>query len=61
MELSVREMHKGDLPQLLEYWYSSTDEHLLNMGVDLKKIPALKDLEEMLLQQLELPYEKKES
>lgn len=57
--LSVRELEKADIPLLVSYWLDADHDHLLNMGVDLSKIPPAEQLTNMLQTQLDLPYDKK--
>ncbi|MEZ5057928.1 MAG: GNAT family protein [Saprospiraceae bacterium] len=55
MHLKVRDLELSDIPLLLDYWYNNTDDHLVGMGVDLKKMPPRKAFENMLEIQLSIP------
>ena len=57
--LSVRELHTSDILLIADYWINSPDEHLVGMGVDLKKVPPREAFIEMLENQLSLPIEKR--
>lgn len=59
--LSVREIQPSDIERIIAYWFGSTPEHLVGMGVDLDKIPSREDWTSMLSKQLTLPYEEKPS
>jgi RimJ/RimL family protein N-acetyltransferase len=61
VDLKVRDLKKSDLPLILDYWYKSSQEHLLGMGVDLEKLPARKAFEKMLEMQLSLPVAMRQS
>lgn len=60
-ELSVREIQQQDIELIIDYWLNSDNEFMKNMGVDVSKIPAKKDWESMLWEQLSQSYEKKNS
>ena len=60
-QLNVREIEHKDLEYLLDYWYNLTPEHLINMGADINKLPAKNDFSKMLIEQINLPLEKKQS
>lgn len=59
--LGVREMTLEDVEPLVNYWFESTDEHLIGMGVDIKKLPSRKDLFQNIRHQIKLPYTEKKS
>ncbi|MGB0869653.1 MAG: GNAT family N-acetyltransferase [Flavobacteriales bacterium] len=59
--LSVRLLEKEDIPKISQYWLQSSDEHLIGMGVDLKKRPNEEELKTMLKNQLELPLKEKKA
>ncbi len=59
--LSVREMVVEDVPLVADYWFGSTDEHLIGMGVDLSKMPSRTDMTAWLLEQLNRPIEVRDS
>ena len=48
--ISVREASISDIPLIVDYWMSSTDNHLVGMGVDLKKLPNKNNLTQALTQ-----------
>jgi ribosomal-protein-alanine N-acetyltransferase len=60
-QLSVREITRGDVEPLADYWTKSDPEFLVSMGVDLSKLPGRDDLVEMLSQQLGQDYAEKKS
>lgn len=51
-KLSVREMVRGDIDAVADYWLFSGPDHLLRMGVDLKKLPSRENLKSMLIGEL---------
>ncbi len=59
--LSVREIQQADIEAIVQYWLSSDSLFLMNMGVDLKKLPAKDQLEQTLLLQINTPVEEKKS
>ncbi|GJM31699.1 MAG: hypothetical protein DHS20C18_07000 [Saprospiraceae bacterium] len=59
--LSVRELQERDIDLIVNYWLESDPDHLLGMGVDLKKLPTRAGLSEMLLAQVNQTVEKKQS
>ena len=59
--LSVREIHKEDIESIIHYWLNSDPAFMKGMGVDLAKIPAKEQWEEMLMEQLSQTYEEKKS
>ena len=60
-KLSARPIDMGDVEPLVQYWMTSSDEHLLGMGVDLAKKPNKEDLVASLEEQILLPLSKKMS
>ena len=60
-KLNVREIRESDINFIADYWSTATPEYLLNMGVDLKKMPARSDFLTMLSNQIKLNYEHKKS
>jgi predicted N-acetyltransferase YhbS len=60
-KLNVREIRESDINFIADYWSTATPEYLLNMGVDLKKMPARSDFQTMLSNQIKLDYEHKKS
>jgi RimJ/RimL family protein N-acetyltransferase len=59
--LSVREIQKDDIPHLIAYWENAEDKFLINMGVDLSKMPAHGEFAGMLEQQLNQSYPEKKA
>lgn len=59
--LTVREMALDDVKYVLQYWLESEPGFMAGMGVDLSKIPAKNELQEMLETQVQLPYRDKQS
>lgn len=58
-KFSARLMTSDDIPFALDYWMSSSDEHLIGMGADPAKMPSRQDFENMLRGQLDIPMEDK--
>ena len=61
LSLSVREIQHSDLEPLCDYWFKSSPEFLIAMGVDLSKMPTREEWKEMLSEQLGQSYEEKKS
>lgn len=59
--LSIREMQKEDIDPLIHYWLNAEPSFLETMGVDLAKMPARDQWEEMLNEQLKQSYDEKKS
>lgn len=59
--LSVREIQHKDIQPLSDYWFKSDPEFLVNMGVDLSKMPTREQWEQMLEQQIRQSYKEKQS
>ncbi len=59
--LSARELRQSDVNLIADYWSQSTPDHLIGMGVDLKKLPARSDLVSLLSGQLGLSPEDRQS
>lgn len=59
--LSVREIQPRDIEPLSDYWFKSEPEFLINMGVDLSKMPTREQWKEMLEQQISQTYKEKQS
>lgn len=59
--LSVREIQQSDIPLIIDYWLSADHDFLVGMGVDVSKLPSREQWLAMLPQQLEQPYEEKQS
>ncbi len=60
-QLSVRELQESDIEPLSDYWFKSDPSFLVNMGVDLFKIPRREEWEQMLIEQISQPYKEKKS
>ncbi len=54
-QLSVRELQAEDIPLIADYWLNSEPAFLIDMGVDLAKVPTRDDMTAMLTNQLSLP------
>ena len=59
--LSVREIQHSDIEPLSDYWFKSDPQFLVNMGVDLSKIPTRTQWEQMLTEQIAQAYTEKQS
>ena len=59
--LSVREIQKEDINSITQSWLNSDSSFLTGMGVDLNKLPARNELEQVLLSQINTPVEEKKS
>lgn len=57
--LTVKEIEHKDVKLIADYWFNADREYLINMGVDIEKLPAKEDFTAMLQTQLTLPYEEK--
>ena len=60
-KFSVREMMEEDIPDIIGYWCKSRDEHLIAMGVDLKKMISPDEINVMLTTQLQQNFQEKKS
>ena len=61
LRLSVREIQLSDIEPLADYWFKSDPQFLVNMGVDLSKMPTRADWKQMLIEQIDQSYEEKQS
>ena len=61
LRISVREIELRDIEHLEDYWLNSEPAFMIGMGVDLKKLPTREGLRKMLSEQIETPYELKDS
>ena len=61
MSFSVRELQLNDIEPLTNYWFKSDPQFLINMGVDLSKMPVREQWHQMLHEQIALPYQEKQS
>lgn len=59
--LSVREIQERDISLIIDYWLSADKLFLLNMGVDVSKMPSKEEWQNMLLEQIWQPYKDKKS
>lgn len=59
--LSVREMQASDIPHIIRYWLESSPEYMQSLGVDMAKMPAKSDWEQILSAQLTQDYPAKTS
>lgn len=59
--LSVREIQESDIPLIIDYWFNADKLFLLNMGVDVNKMPCKEEWQNMLLEQISQPYKNKNS
>ena len=59
--LSVRELRHIDIEPLSDYWFKSDPSFLVEMGVDLSKMPTRTEWNQMLIEQLSQSYEEKKS
>jgi RimJ/RimL family protein N-acetyltransferase len=59
--LTVREIQHSDIEPLSDYWFKSAPAFLINMGVDLSKMPTREEWEQMLNEQLSQSYKEKKS
>jgi len=59
--LLVREIQQSDIEPLSDYWFKSDPAFLINMGVDLSKMPTREEWEQMLNEQLSQSYKEKKS
>lgn len=59
--VSVRELQPADVPDLLNYWFTASDDYLHGLGVDISRMPAKDDFRRMLELQLSVPYEQKKA
>ncbi len=60
-KIGVRKLEIDDIPFIVQYWLHSPSDYLVNMGVDLNKLPKKFDLIKTLTNQLNLPVNKKQS
>ncbi len=59
--LEVRELISTDIPLIVDYWMTSSSDHLIGMGVDLKKIPTADYFSQTLAEQISQSYQDKKS
>jgi ribosomal-protein-alanine N-acetyltransferase len=58
-DLSVRVSTATDLEMIVDYFHSSTNDHLLKMGVDINKLPERNAWLQLLNEELQQPMESK--
>lgn len=58
---SVKELTSTEIPLLLDYWYTASDEHLIRMGVVPAKMQKREEFEAVLKKQLSLSFKEKPS
>lgn len=61
MAIAVREIRESDIALIADYWSGSDPNHLIGMGVDLRKIPSRLEFVAMLSTQLALPLDERQS
>lgn len=59
--MEIRLLTKNDIDFIADYWLKSDKEFLINMGVDLSKLPTREGLTKMLQTQIQLPDSEKSS
>lgn len=59
--LAVREIQESDIPLIINYWLSASDEYLLGMGAIRSKMPAREEWEKMFAEQLAADYPDKKA
>ena len=59
MKRNVRELTKDDVNLIIDYFLNSTPEHLLRLGVDENKLPGKDQWIKIIIDDLELPLEKR--
>ena len=57
-EIDVRPLTEHDIPSIVEYWKTRTDENLLQMGADKEKLQQV-DFQKLISDQLALPINEK--
>lgn len=61
VEQTVRELTQADIEPLTNYWMNASEEFLLGLGADIKKIPPREQWVQMLTEQLSQSLEEKKS
>lgn len=59
MTINVREAESKDIVLICDYWINSSSEHLVGMGVDLKKMPTRDQIKKALTEQIESKHSSK--
>jgi len=57
--ISVKEIQKENIPQVIDYWMNASDDYLRSLGADPAKMPPAAGFEAMLSQQIATPYKDK--
>jgi [ribosomal protein S5]-alanine N-acetyltransferase len=60
-KLAAREIQDADIDRIADYWLTSDPAFLESMGVDLAKLPTREGLTNMLMTQIQVPYNEKQS
>lgn len=61
LNLSIKELQLSEIDFLVDYWMNSDPQNLINMGVDLDKMPTKVQFTNRLKEQIQLPIEQKQS
>jgi len=61
IDINVREIQLEDIDLIADYWLKSDSNFLVQMGVDLNKLPTRKGLSLMLAKQINIPITNKKS
>ncbi|KXX71275.1 GNAT family N-acetyltransferase [Flammeovirga sp. SJP92] len=61
MNITLREIQVEDILHLINYWTQSDSKYLKSLGVDLNKLPSEEMFKEMLENQIQQPYSKKQN
>lgn len=61
LKIEVREIELKDIDLIADYWLKSESDFLINMGVDLKKLPTRIELRNRLTKQINLSVTSKKS
>ncbi len=59
--LTVNQITPYQTELILNYWYNASDIYLQGMGATRSKLPLRGDMSKFLLEQINLPYEQKQS
>ena len=60
-KIKIRNIELKDIDLIADYWLESESDFLINMGVDLNKLPTRKGLRKMLTEQINTPITAKKS
>lgn len=61
LNLSIKELQLSEIDFLVDYWMNSDPQNLINMGVDLSKMPTKTQFTNRLNEQIQIPIEQKQS